>query len=309
MTLLGIGEDVLITSKVDGTFDYFDMRNLYDRCYENFENNFSITRMADLKILNDDKARKYKLILPLFTSESLYNSPIIAMKKKLIESSKSKNYKIFALDQTCRLFTYEINENQISNYRSDMEGKFPLKLSNEFNLKINLERIFNVDGDIFLINCIDFICSKSVSNSLIEVLYILTNMGLVKVTLEGKDDMIFNVLYKNASNSIDDETNRITAFDISDTGHFVISFLDFTVRIYDEQSFTMIFQTNAGGLSHDSIVDKIVWSNIICKDEKSKLIRKSMLANCYLITNKNEFIIFDLNQKNTAIKVKKKYYL
>ena len=43
----------------------------------------------------------------------------------------------------------------------------------------------------------------------------------------------------------------------------------------------------------------------------NKLIRKSLSANIFLVTNKNEFIIFDLNQKNKGDlrKIKKKIEL
>ena len=61
-------------------------------------------------------------------------------------------------------------------------------------------------------------------------------------------------------------------------------------------------------IPHSSHINKIVWSNVICKNNKGKLIRKHLLANFFVFTTKNDFIIFDLNQKKTEEirKVKKK---
>jgi hypothetical protein len=47
---------------------------------------------------------------------------------------------------------------------------------------------------------------------------------------------------------------------------------------------------------------------VICKNSTGKLIRKHLLANFFVFTTKNDFIIFDSNQKKTEEirKVKKK---
>jgi len=116
----------------------------------------------------------------------------------------------------------------------------------------------------------------------------------LKIKIKGKNDYDIN--------SISDE--YITAFDVSDSGHILISLNDLTIKILDEKNYSVIYQTVVTDINPESVIDKIYWSNIICKNENNKLVRKNLLANFYIISSKNEFFIFDLNQKNkTDIKV------
>ena len=50
-------------------------------------------------------------------------------------------------------------------------------------------------------------------------------------------------------------------------------------------------------INDSTLINNIVWSKVICKNENNKLIRRHLLANFFIFTSKNEFIIYDLNKK------------
>jgi hypothetical protein len=87
----------------------------------------------------------------------------------------------------------------------------------------------------------------------------------------------------------------MTCFDISETGNIVAGFNDQSVKIFNNKD--IIYSSFVTDLLKTSYIDKIIWSNVICRNFEGKLIRKSLLANFYVFTTKNDFIIFDLNQK------------
>ena len=51
------------------------------------------------------------------------------------------------------------------------------------------------------------------------------------------------------------------------------------------------------GIDDTTLISSICWSKVICKTIKNKLIRRTLLANFFIFTSKNEFVIYDLNQK------------
>jgi hypothetical protein len=144
--------------------------------------------------------------------------------------------------------------------------------------------------------------SKKNENSFSQILYLLTNLGLCKITINGRDEILTNVIQKSSAES------QVCSFDVSDNGFIITCSHDYTVKIFDEILFNTIFQTYVSGLVHGTYLDRIYFANVICKNDKNKLIRRNSLANFFITTSKNEFIIFDLNQKNKSDlkKLKKK---
>ena len=104
--------------------------------------------------------------------------------------------------------------------------------------------------------------------------------------------MIPDIYYQNLDAS---NENNMTCFDISETGNIVAGFNDQSVKIFNNKN--TIYSSFITNLLKNSYIDKILWSNVICRNSEGKLIRKTLLANFYAFTTKNDFIIFDLNQK------------
>ena len=92
-------------------------------------------------------------------------------------------------------------------------------------------------------------------------LFTLTNYGLVKFTIEGKFSLIPDIYYKNFD--INNE-NNMTCFDISETGNIVAGFNDQSVKIFNNKD--IIYSSFVTDLLKTSYIDKIIWSNVICRN-------------------------------------------
>jgi hypothetical protein len=304
MILLGCSENMILTCNNEINLEIFDLKCIDEKYCQIFENKNNPINQSYSSNKICDSNLKFKLKLSTYSSGQICDSNFVSVYKKLIETkNKNKNYKLFILNSEGGVIIYEISENLIdtnfSSQEASLGNKFPLRNISKLDLGNKLERLLNSETESFNnLKCLELNLSKKYSNSFSEILYILTNLGLAKVTLEGKDDVYLNSVYKINSEFYD--CNKITSFDVSDTGHLALAFSDFTIKIIDEVNFNTIFQTFASTLSHDTVLDKIFFANIICKNEKSRLIKKSLIANLYVITSKNEFIIFDMNQKNKA---------
>ena len=290
MVVIGETENILITAKADGSMDAYDLYNNFNKVqyYMNYENNTSIAR--DSSYLNNDKKvvePKYKLILPLIsTNNIIFTSQIKKFAKYVNDSfTDEKIYRIYAIDQLCHIASFNFRESSTHS-----ENALDMVLSNpeiNFDLEALIKRGFNISEDME-VECLDI---KYFNDNYV---LILTNFGLCSVEIEGKEHFIINAIYHNNSTT---NSNNMTSFDVSDIGYIVCSFNDLSIKIYSMKNFEEIYQSHVTGLSEEAIIDKIVWSNIICKNGKGKLIRRSLLANFYLFTTKNDFVIFDLNQK------------
>jgi hypothetical protein len=168
------------------------------------------------------------------------------------------------------------NEGLINILEYIENNESPLKNHNEIRLRSGSSKIIDIN--------------YSKLAKLFDVLYLLTNIELFKIKVTGKNEYEIN--------SISNES--ITSFDVSDSGHILTVLNDMTIKIIDENNFSIIFQTVLSDVSPNCLVDRIYWSNLICKAENNKLVRKNLLANFYLINTKNEFFIFDLSQKTKA---------
>jgi hypothetical protein len=211
-----------------------------------------------------------------------FSSDIISLKKKIIENKNGSNiFKIFVLSLEGQLNIYEYHERSINidNFN----------LNKIYSFEINPKYLTNINN--IQLKCIDMKISFK-NNSYNEIVFILTNIGLFKLITQGKIEYSINSIYDNSDGNI------ITSFDISDNGYIVCAFNDFTISIIDENNSSTIFTTYVPTLSSDTVIDKTYFESVICKNEKGKLVRKSLTANIYLITSKNDFIIFDFNQKN-----------
>ena len=128
-----------------------------------------------------------------------------------------------------------------------------------------------------------------------NILYILCNFGLCKFTIEGKDTFLCDMVYSSLS---ENNLNSMTCFDISDLGEIVCGFNDNSVKIINAENKEFIYSSVVDNLDESTFINNIVWSKAICKNSKNKLIRRTLLANFFIFTSKNEFVIYDLNQKN-----------
>ena len=167
----------------------------------------------------------------------------------------------------------------------------------QYDLNVLIKRVFNSKPN----KDIEVIDMKHYNENII---YLLSNFGLCKIKIEGKDTFSIDPIYNNENES---NINSMTCFDISDSGFIVSGFNDHSIKVFDINK-DIIYSSIIGDLKSGALINKIVWSNVICKNKIGKLIRKTLLANFYVFTTKNDFIIFDLNQKKIEDirKVKKK---
>jgi WD40 repeat protein len=278
LAILGTSESILAASKIDGTIDIFNLRKTgQERYYMNFET--KVNPMLE-NHTRDNTPNKFKLILPIHTLQSESTSKIVKLRKRVIEGINSRVIKLYSLSLDGKIEIYEMNDSTLDELKE--VSKNTIKKINTLDISTH----FNNFSDLGKLKCLDINFSRKAGNYS-DIIYILTNFGLIKLSLAGRNDFIVNSIFDIG----------VTAFDVSDNGYVLAAFNDLMVRLYDETSLNMVFQMYAEELSCDTIIDKIYFSDIVCKDENNKLLRRTLLANMFAFTTKNEFIIFDLNQK------------
>jgi len=295
---LGESENILINIKIDGNFEIFDLNSNNNNLYLGFEKDNENVSLARQNIENDNIIiPKFELILPIFQTNINYG--FTSQIKKIIKNTynegisnisnvnKEKLYEIFIIDQTGFLLSFKINESFTKNMNNNICEEIFNNPYIQMDLKVLLQRIFNLE-EFKEIEIIDIKIFENI------YLFTLTNYGLVKFTIEGKYSLIPDIYYQNLDAS---NENNMTCFDISETGNIVAGFNDQSVKIFNNKN--TIYSSFITNLLKNSYIDKILWSNVICRSAEGKLIRKSLLANFYAFTTKNDFIIFDLNQKKT----------
>ena len=333
MIAIGEGENILISARIDGELDVYDISlkeennskmETDDKYFMGFEkNNFvSLSRLNVENNKNQNTDPKFKLILPLFSSsiyKNNYNDPsfdnnnkgfnseikkMIKVVNKNIENTNfiEKLYEIFLIDITGYLISLKFSESNISSLQI-LENKFNTP-SISFDFNPLLKRVFNTLPDNG---------NQNNENLLTEIydvkyykdnqLYILCNFGLCKISIEGKDTFLSDPIYYSIQNE-----NYMTAFDVSDLGYVACSFNDKSVKIIDSNNKNIIYSSVVDNLSESTLINNVMWSKVICKNKNNKLIRRTLLANFFILTSKNEFIIYDLNQKKLdQIRKVKKY--
>ena len=330
MVTLGEGENLLVTARVGGEFDIFDITQTGDDNNNDFGNKYFMGFEPDYNKNNISLGReeiynkntiknnnpKFKLLLPIFSSYNFlqsnnnensdnnknenisFNSQVKKMIKVINKNSENKNYldklyELFILDQTGYLISFQFNDTDIHSL-TRLEHIFnePFITS---DLNPLIKRCFNTmpdNGDYVKENLLTEIYDIKYYKE--NILFILCNFGLCKLTIEGKDNFLCNPIY--SSNS-EENPNNMTCFDISETGEIVCCFNDRSVKVINEQNKELLFSSLIDGIDNSTLVNNITWSKVICKNENNKLIRKHLLANFFILTSKNEFIIYDLNQK------------
>ena len=319
---IGEGENLLVSARVDGELDIFDIslqgedssEEGNDNYFMGFEegNNISLGR-CDLtqKSSPINNNPKFKLILPIFSScgfmkynnnnENInvgFNSQVKKMVKVINKNNENSNYidklyEIFIFDQTGYLISFQF-------YDSDTRSN--TRLEHIFN-----EPYINSDLNPLIKRCFNTLPDNGVYNKenlLTEIfdikyykeniLYILCNFGLCKLTIEGKDTFLCDPVYLSLSEY---NINSMTCFDISDIGQIVCGFNDNSVKVIDAENKDILYSSVIDNLDCSTLINNIYWSKVICKNTKNKLIRRTLLANFFIFTTKNEFIIYDLNQK------------
>ena len=335
MVAIGDGENILVAARVGGDYDIFDISLKGDDTqdegdvkyfmgFENDNNNVSLGR-ADLnqKSMPINNNPKFKLILPLFSTYSFiqsnnnenidneniyFNSQVKKMIKVINKNNESNNYidklyEIFIFDQTGYLISFQFNDSDTQSY-SHLENIFNEPYIN-FDLNPLIKRCFNTlpdNGNNIKENMLTEIYDVKYYKD--NILYVLCNFGLCKLTIEGKDTFLCDPIYCSLSEG---NNNSMTCFDISDLGQIVGGFNDNSVKIIDSENKQCIYSSVVEGVDDSTLINNISWSKAICKTTKNKLIRRALLANFFIFTSKNEFIIYDLNQKKieNVRKVKK----
>jgi len=330
MITIGEGENLLVTARVGGEFDIFDISQKGDengedigiKYFMGFEpdytnNNMSLGRedLSNQKNILSKINPKFKLVLPIFSSynfisdsniiketdENLgFNSQVKKMIKVINKNTENKNYidklyEIFTLNQTGYLLSFQFTDSDIRSL-SRLEHIF-----NEPDIHSDLnpliKRSFNTmpdNGDYSKENLLTEIYNIKYYKE--NILFILCNFGLCKLTIEGKDNFLCNIIYSCIEK---ENPNQMTCFDISDLGQIVCCFNDKTVKVINEENKELLISCVVDGINDSTLINNIVWSKVICKNENNKLIRRHLLANFFIFTSKNEFIIYDLNQKKT----------
>lgn len=331
---LGKNENFILTCREDGIFDIFDIKK-NDEVYYNYKisevnitreikTNKNIDNNNDHK--NQNEAYDKNIGLPFYsTYDTIDTENIIKMENeifKIIKKTNNDSNRIYALDKRGNLLIMvssikgnkmnsKNNKSNIYNCKSQnlLKKLYEIKLKDKLKplLKGNDLKCFDIkrlqnENDIFNN---DNLNANNV-NFYQDIFLINSNLGLIKLTLIGKNDFNIRIIYNNF-----EEKNLITAFDLSDTGLILVAFSDLTIKVIDIENFTSIFQVNLPMEAVDTTLNKVFWASVICKNEKKKLIRRSLTANFFVITSKNEFIIYDLNQKNKVEikKIKKKIEL
>ena len=330
MATIGEGENLLVTARVGGEFDIFDIslkgddtkEEIDDKYFMGFENNnmenLSLARL-DLKqpnTPNKNNNPKYKLILPIFSSYNIqfnkspnedenlakenisFNSEIKKMIKIVNKNNENnddidKLYELFISDQTGSLISFQLNDSDLRSY-TRLEHIFAEPYINS-DLNPLIKRCFNTlpdNGVNIKENIITEIYDIKYYKE--NIIYILCNFGLCKLTIEGKDTFLCDVIYYSLS---EENTNSMTCFDISDLGQIVCCFNDKSVKIIDADTKAILYSSFIDDIDDGTLINTIYWSKAICKNTKNKLIRRTLLANFFIFTSKNEFIIYDLNQK------------
>ena len=321
MGAIGDGENLLISAKIDGGVDVFDISLKGEENSEgndkffmgfenNGENNVSLGRCdINKKSTPVNNNPKFKLILPIIssydfikmhnTNENItFNSQVKKMIKVVNKNNENstnidKLYEIFIFDQTGYLISFHLNDSDTGSI-SRLEYIFNTPYINS-DLNPLIKRCFNTlpdNGTNIKENLLTEIYDIKYYKE--NILYILCNFGLCKFTIEGKDTFLCNNLYSSFS---ENNLNSMTCFDISDLGEIVCGFNDNSIKIINSENKEFIYSSFVDNLDESTLINNIVWSKVICKNTKNKLIRRTLLANFFVFTSKNEFIIYDLNQK------------
>ena len=296
LIVIGESENILISAKADGQFDIFDLNGNNDIYFMGYEKKEQISlARANFDYLNDIIEPKFKLILPIANSNISFgfNSQIRKLIKIISYKGVSninnintdKLYDILCIDQLGFLGSFQIRESQ-THYNNQLENQINNPYI-KYDLNILIKRLFNSSQH----KETEIIDMKHYNENII---YLLSNFGLCKLIIEGKDTFTLDPIYIN-NNEINN--NSMTCFDISDNGLIVAGFNDQSIKIFNDINKDIIYSSIIGDLKFGALINKIIWSNVICKNNIGKLIRKSLIANFYVFTTKNDFIIYDLNQK------------
>ena len=330
MVTIGEGENLLVTARIGGEFDIFDISQKNDdnnedigtKYFMGFETNYASNNLSlGREDINNNKntsmnnSPKFKLILPIFSSYNFlqninnnqeengyitFNSQVKKMIKVINKNTENNNYidklyELFIFDQTGYLLSFQFTDSDIRSM-TRLEHIFNEPYIN-FDLNPLIKRCFNTmpdNGDYIKENLLTEIYDIKYYKE--NTLFILCNFGLCKLTIEGKDTFLCNIIYSCLS---EENPNTMTCFDISDLGQIVCCFNDKTVKVINEENKELLISSVIDGISDSTLINNVMWSKVICKTENNKLIRRHLLANFFIFTSKNEFIIYDLNQKKT----------
>jgi len=338
--VLGRNDDLILTCREDGFFNIYDIKKINENFFNYNSSTLNITRQSNENILKNEMKENsiYKDLSNIdFTSKNLDNiieSPIYSSFEstgsenilrmeneiiKIIKKSINSSDTIYSLDKAGTMFIM-ICSIKGYNYRKKNDNtKYKnlniLKKLYEINLSQRLQHLLKgnelkcydmkkLNNDREILNYGN-IHSNNI-NTYYDIFLINTNLGLIKLILNRKNDFNIRMIHNNF-----EEKNLLTAFDISDNGLILAAFTDLTIKVLDLVDFNPIFEVNLALQNCDTLINKVFWATVICKNDKKQLIRKSLTANIFVITSKNEFIIYDLNQKNKIDikKIKKKIEL
>lgn len=210
LTVVGDNDDIIIAGRDDGIIDIFDMKPLNEKYYLNFENlNKNLLFYGEDSDLNPE----FQLKLSSFSSTNLHQSKIVKIKKKKIDKN---SYKIFSLDTEGKIVIWELIDKDIKDfYKLEIS---PLKKTKE----IEIDKLIQNSQKY---KCIDFDLIQNANISSKDTLYILTNAGLLKLTIDLSDQHYIHFIHCN-----DKESSIITAFSVSDNGYLLCSYNDSSIK-------------------------------------------------------------------------------
>ena len=204
LCVVGEYEDLIIGGREDGVIDIFDMKPINEKFYLNFENlNKNIIFYEDS---NDIKPQFY-LKLPIFSTNNIHSSKVIKINTIKCENN---SYKFLSIDSIGTIIIWELKDVK-DIYKLD---NFPIRKVKE----ITLETMIRCDQKL---KCYSF----SIVQSSKEIIYILANVGLLKISIDISDHHILYFIHNNEKESV-----KITAFSISDNGYLLCSYNDSCIR-------------------------------------------------------------------------------
>lgn len=204
-------EDIIIGGREDGVIDIFDMKPINEKFYLNYENlNKNIIFYED-----DNEIRpQFNLKLPQFSTQNYHNSKIIKLKKMKLENN---SFKIISLDFNGNIMIWECLDKDIKEIHKIDNP--PIRMIKE----ISLDRILSRDNNGKKIKCFNMEMKISLNNR--DSLYILSNLGLLKIEIDISEQHIYTFIHNNEI-----EPAVLTAFSLSDNGYLLCSYNDSCIK-------------------------------------------------------------------------------
>jgi hypothetical protein len=204
-------EDIIIGGREDGVIDIFDMKPINEKFYLNYENlNKNIIFYEDENELKPE----FYLKLPQFSTQNIHSSRIIKLKKFKLENN---SFKIISLDFNGNIKIWEFLDKDIKELHKI--DNIPMRMIKE----ISLDRLLTQENIGKKPKCFNLDIKHSINSR--DSLYVLTNLGLLKIDIDLSEQHIYSFIHNNER-----ESALITAFSISDNGYLLCTYNDSCIK-------------------------------------------------------------------------------